>query len=174
MKFGVIYKIEISENDIYVGSTTQILCKRQSNHNSYLKKYPKRKLYKSCIENDIDKIKCIWVADVSYNSNEELRMVEEQYRKELNGNLNMVRCHITEEEKLEYQKDYRENNKDKLLDLQKEYREKNKNEIIERGKKYYENNKNKITETHKKYYENNKEKTKEYNKKYYENKKLNI
>ena len=96
MKTGVIYKIEINENDIYVGSTTQMLCKRQGQHNSDLKEYQNRKLYKSCIENNIDKIKCIWIADVEYNSNAELRMVEEQYRTELNSNLNTIRCHITE------------------------------------------------------------------------------
>ena len=61
---------------------------RQAHHNNALKNQPHQKLYKSCIENNITDIKCVWVADVTFNSIAELRMVEETYRKELNGNLN--------------------------------------------------------------------------------------
>jgi len=118
MNTGVIYKIELNENDIYIGSTTQTLCKRQSAHNSNLKNYPQRKLYKSCIENNVDYIKCIWVADVEYNSNAELRMIEEKYRKELNCNLNMLKCYRSKEDKKENKKEYNdkfyEKNKDKI------------------------------------------------------------
>ena len=140
---GVIYKIEINETNIYVGSTTQKLCKRQGNHN---------------VDNNIDFIKCIWVADVEYNSNAELRMVEETYRKKLNGNLNMVKCYITEqdfrESQKEYKKEHYQNNKDKIIEYKKEYRENNKAKIFESNKLYRENNKAKIIE----YRENNRDK----------------
>ena len=145
---GMIYKIEINENDIYVGSTSKKLCRRQSQHNYYLKnpnsnnydkkRYPHRKLYKKCIENNIDYIKCIWVADCEYNSIEELRMIEEKYRKELNGNLNMKKCYISKEDKKENFKQYC-----------KEYYEENKSKIDEHQKKYYEENKSKINEKQK-------------------------
>ena len=162
MTNGVIYKIEINENNIYVGSTERILCKRQSQHNHDLKKYPERKLYKLCIENNITKIKCIWVADVEFNSKAELRMVEEEYRKKLNGNLNSQRCYTTEEEKKEYQKEtqkeYRNENKEKMKEYQKEYRNENK----EKYKEYRNENKEKIEEYQKKYKNENKEKSKEY------------
>ena len=82
----MVYKIEL-QDEIYVGSTEQKLCVRQSNHNSDLKKYPNRKLYKTCIEQGIDKIKCIWVADIEFNSTAEKRMKEEEYRKKMNGTL---------------------------------------------------------------------------------------
>ena len=134
MKSGVIYKIEISENNIYVGSTTQMLCRRQAEHNRDLKKNLKRKLYESCNENNIDKIKCIWVADVEYNSTAELRMIEEQYRKELNANLNTNKCYTTEQERIEIKKEYYENNKDKILEQRTEYRQKNKETINEKKK----------------------------------------
>ena len=131
---GMIYKIEINENDIYIGSTSETLCRRQSKHNYDKKRYSERKLYKSCIENNIDYIKCIWVADCEYNSIEELRMIEEDYRKKLNGNLNMVKCYQSEEDKKEYDKKYREENIDKIKKYLKEYREENIDKIKEKKK----------------------------------------
>jgi len=139
---GQIYKIELNENNIYVGSTTAKLCRRQAEHNHALKKQPHRKLYKSCIENNITNINCIWVADVTYDSNAELRKIEEEYRKKLNGNLNSQRCYTTEEDKQEYQKEYYQENKDK----KKEYYQENKELIKEWHKNHYENNKIEINE----------------------------
>jgi len=117
---GIIYKIEINENNIYVGSTTQKLCKRQVNHNHDLKKKSHRKLYKSCIENNITNIKCIWVADIEYDSNAELRKIEEDYRKSLNGNLNSYRCYITKEDRKEYINEYHKQNKEKINEKKNE------------------------------------------------------
>jgi hypothetical protein len=128
MKTGLIYKIEVNKNDIYIGSTTQKLCARQNSHNICLKDINKnhRKLYKSCIENNINYIKCVWVADIKYDSIAELRMIEEQYRKDLNGNLNSRRCYITDTERkqtLEYitkwNKKNRENQKDDMIKVSK-------------------------------------------------------
>tara|TARA_R110001606_G_scaffold308201_1_gene455156 strand:- start:48 stop:470 length:423 start_codon:yes stop_codon:yes gene_type:complete len=62
---------------------------------------------------------------------------------------------MTPEEKKEYMKEYRKNNKEK----EKEYREANK----EKMKEYREANKEKMKEYNKEYNENNKEKRKEYN-----------
>ena len=132
---GMIYKIELNENDIYIGSTIKKLCRRQSQHNFDLKKRPHRKLYKSCIQNNINYIKCIWVADVEYNSIEELRMIEESYRKELNGNLNSVKCYTSEAERKKNFKEYC-----------KEYYEENKSKMNENNRKWYEENKSKINE----------------------------
>jgi len=163
---GKIYKIQINEENIYVGSTRQKLCHRQNNHNNSLKKYPERKLYKKCIENNIDSIKCIWIADCEYNSIEELRMIEEDYRKALNGNLNMKKCYVSEEEKKEYSKKYHKENKDKISEKKKEYYQENKIEMIEYSREYRENNKEKIKERKKIYRDENKSKIKEkYNEK---------
>jgi len=64
----------------------------------------------------------------------------------------------TKEQRKEYNKKYRENNKDKIAKQKKEWNEKNKDKIKEQRKEYkkeyYENNKDKIKE----YYENNKDK----------------
>jgi hypothetical protein len=159
---GIIYKIELNENNIYVGSTTQKLCRRQVNHNQSLKKRPHQKLYKSCIENNIKYIKCIWVADIEYNSIAELRKIEEEYRKKLIANLNSYRCYITEEETKELKKKYYEQNKIKISEYQKEYHKQNKIELNEKYKEYCEQNKDKLNEKNKKYREQNKDKIKEY------------
>jgi hypothetical protein len=86
----------------------------------------------------------------------------------------------------EYQKKYRENNKEKIRQSKKEYREKNKEKIRQskkvyrkkygeilsiKNKEYRENNKEKIRQTKKEYSENNKEKIRQTKKLYRENNK---
>jgi len=62
----------------------------------------------------------------------------EEVRLELNGNVNSKRCYITEKQKKEYNKVYRENNREKNKDAikgyEKIYREKNKDAIKEKRK----------------------------------------
>jgi hypothetical protein len=68
------------------------------------------------------------------------------------------------------EKQYREQNRDKILERSKQYRQNNKYKI----KQYYENNKDKILECNRQYRQNNKEKIAELNKQYYENNKDKI
>ena len=70
-----------------------------------------------------------------------------------------------------YQKQYRENNKEKIAEQHKQYYENNKEKIAEQKKQYLENNKEKIVEYKKQYNENNKEKIAEQRKQYRENNK---
>tara|TARA_R110001599_G_scaffold81062_1_gene218876 strand:- start:191 stop:649 length:459 start_codon:yes stop_codon:yes gene_type:complete len=73
---------------------------------------------------------------------------------------------MTPEERKEYNKEWRENNKEKIEEYKKKWSENNKEEIKENKKKYYENNKEKIIEQQKEYQKINKEKIQEYKKKY--------
>ena len=57
----------------------------------------------------------------------------------------------------EYNKEYREKNKEAIYEQNKEYREKNKEAIYEQKKEYKEKNKEAITQQNKEYYEKNKE-----------------
>ena len=68
----------------------------------------------------------------------------------------------------DYQKNYRERNKDKNKEYQKEYYEKNKDDRKKKKKEYCENNGDKIKNLSAKYYEKNKEKIDEKNAKYRE------
>ena len=86
------------------------------------------------------------------------RIKEESFRKEYNGNLNMKKAYISEEEMKERDKEYYENNKEILSEKKKEYYENNKEIINEKRKEYYENNKEIIHEKEKEYREKNKEK----------------
>jgi hypothetical protein len=136
MNKGIVYKIEVGD-ELYIGSTEEKLCARQGSHNRDLKKFPHRKLYKACIDNGIDKIKCWWVADIVFNSFEERRAIEETYRKQLNAELNSLRCYRSQEEKEEYQKQYNIDHKE-----EKKYKK-------QYDKKYNLDHKEKIAEQRK-------------------------
>lgn len=74
---------------------------------------------------------------------------------------------MTKSEKIkEYNRIYREKNKDKIREQRKRYREKNKLKIKEYNESYREDNKDEIKIKRKEYREKNKDKIKEYNKKY--------
>ena len=125
---GVIYYIELAD-DYYIGSTKQKLCKRQGHHNESLnRKNTQSNLYKTARELGIEKLKCVWIEDVIFNSIEELRAREEYWRKkykdEKNSNLNSQVCFQTLEEKKDYDNNYNQ--------LQ---------ETKDRKKKHYEDNK---------------------------------
>jgi hypothetical protein len=72
----------------------------------------------------------------------------------------------------QYQKEYRERNKDKHDAYCRKYYEEHKEEFAERREKYYEENREKLCEGSREYYREHKEeilpRMKEYHKKYYE------
>tara|TARA_R110002126_G_scaffold266298_1_gene409491 strand:+ start:13 stop:705 length:693 start_codon:yes stop_codon:yes gene_type:complete len=87
--------------------------------------------------------------------------IREQFHIDLNkSKLNKNKSYITEEQRLERDKEnstkYRKNNRDQILEYQTDYRNNNKEYIREFLQNYYKNNKEVITEKHKRYYENNK------------------
>ena len=141
---GIVYKIEIGD-ELYIGSTEEKLCVRQGKHNYDLKKFPHRKLYKACIDNGVDKIKCWWVADIVFNSYAERRAIEETYRKELNAKLNSCRCYITLEEKkeqhTEYNKQYYLDHKKKIAEKDRLYRIANRDTINAKRRATYKEQK---------------------------------
>ena len=140
MNTGIIYKIVLNENDIYVGSSKQTISIKQNHHNHLLKhNNSNRRLYNLCNNNNITNIKCIWVADILYDTNDELRIIKERYRIELNANLNMRKYYSTEDERIESQKLLKNNNRDKIKDYQKNYYELNKIKLKTNQRSYYQN-----------------------------------
>jgi len=84
-----------------------------------------------------------------------------------------------QKKRVEYGKQYRQNNKDAVSEYAKQYCEANKEKIKEREKQYrkankeerkqyYETNKERITEQRRQHYEANKERLLEHNKQYYQ------
>jgi hypothetical protein len=147
---GIVYKIEIGD-ELYIGSTEEKLCKRQGQHNYDLKRYPHRKLYKACIDNGIDNIKCWWVADIVFNSFDERRAIEETYRKKLNAELNSIRCYRSQEEKKEDKKQYDLDHKEEKKEYSKKYIIDHKEEIADYQKQYRLDHKEKIAERNRLY-----------------------
>jgi hypothetical protein len=180
-----IYKIEHFENEslVYVGHTTNF-DKRKAHHKSSCKNENNKKfnfkLYQMIRENGgFDRFKMIEVEKYPCKDKREAERRENEVMKELKASMNTYKSFLTEEERKEYNKEYKkeyyetnkekiqeyyETNKEKLQERMKEYRENNKEKIQEYGKEYYETNKEKLQE----YRENNKEKIQEYGKEYYE------
>ena len=144
----IIYKlINYDHPDlVYVGSTTNFTKRKQSHKESCLNEKSKKhnlKLYKMIRDNgNWENWNMIKICDYPCNNKREAEQEEDKYMLELKANMNMVRAFLTEEEKKEYKKQYREGNKEK----NKEYREANKERIQEIKKEYYETNKNTILE----------------------------
>lgn len=73
----------------------------------------------------------------------------------------------------EYQKNYRQDNKEDIADLKKDFYQVNKEEILEKQKEYREDNKEQISKKKKFYYQNNKNKIKDTHKKYDKKQRMN-
>ena len=154
---GKIYTIRCRTDDtlIYVGSTMQSLSKRWGGHKVHSKEESrKNRLIYTTINGDWDNwyielyelYPCSCKAELCKKEGEIIRLI---------ANLNV---------KIEgrTQKEYRDNNKEKIAEKKKERYEENKEKIAEQKKEYRDNNKEKIAEKLKEWYEANKEKRKEY------------
>ena len=107
---GFIYKIEV-EGQLYIGSTKQkYLSSRQGDHNKRLNN-PNYKdyniyLYRFCREKKVKKIICEIIETVD---DSELKILEQEYINMLEPSLNSYRVYRTEEERLEYKKNWKSN-----------------------------------------------------------------
>jgi predicted GIY-YIG superfamily endonuclease len=142
---GRVYKIEINENDIYIGSTIQTLRRREIHHNSHLRKNVyKCKLYEKCREHNITNIICILLEQKEVEDIDEIRLLEQEYITKLQPSLNSWSAYtgLTREE---YGKEYNKKNKEDIKEKRKEYYNKNIDKIAEKSKQYRENHREKIT-----------------------------
>ena len=169
---GRIYKIEPicehDENEVYYGSTCQLLCKRMDGHRGDYKswkagKRDKTSSYELFEKYGVENCKIYLVELYPCETKEEL-LAREGYHIKTNKCVNKIVAGRT-------QKQYYEDNKEILLKQQKKYYEDNKEILLEQQKKYdlenkdkiktyRENNKDKFIEKSKIYYQNNKEKLK--------------
>jgi len=153
---GKIYTIRCRTNDtlIYVGSTTQPLCKRFYQHKIYSNKDKVKHLliYKT-INNEWDN----WYIELyelyPCSCKEELEKKEGEIIR-LIGNLNMKIAGRTNKEYIQdhivkikdLRKKWENNNKDSIKEYQDNYREQNREKNIDYAKNYYNANKEKIAE----------------------------
>jgi len=173
---GKIYKlVDPNTNEtIYIGSTIQTLSMRMVGHRTTYKRYIKNnnkhsKLYDKIKEIGIENIRIVLLEEGEYNSIEHLRAKEDEYICKLNiiqTGYNMKRAKRDQKQWEEDNKDkikkqkkkYYENNKIKMSQQQKQYWEKNKDKTLQQKKQYYYNNIDNISNRHKQYYYNNKDK----------------
>ena len=123
---GRIYKIISDEtNKIYIGSTTQPLSKRLSVHKAHYKQYLEGRYHKVSSFDliSLGPVQIILIEACPCNSKEELEARERHYINE-NKNIVVNKVHPTrtvkeyylenKEDKLKYQKEYRQENKEKI------------------------------------------------------------
>jgi hypothetical protein len=177
-KNGKIYRIVCNQTGLqYIGSTCKTLKQRLQQHKTSYKCYNGGKgnyitSFKIIEKNDyvivlIEDFPCdrkeqlnarerFYVESMTcVNKNSPNKLIElgqveysKQYNKEYyNENKDKIS---------EQQKDYYNENKDKILDYQKDYRNENKNKILDYQKDYRNENKDKILEQQKQYYNDNK------------------
>ena len=139
---GKNYKIYNTINDdIYVGSTSQMLCKRMRDHRKCINVLAKQHypLYQAFKAYGVENFFIELLEKCPCHDIEELRKKEGEYIRELRPSMNKV---IAGRKKKEYQAEYRENNKDYIRQLKHQYRENNQDKILQ----YIENNKERITQ----------------------------
>jgi len=169
-----IYKIVSDDcpEFIYVGSTKS-LTDRKYSHKQTCNKPNKRnhncKVYQTIRENGgWENWRMVIVEECGDISKIQARIREEHFRMEFNANMNSCKAFISEDDKKEREKQYREDNKDTIKEQKKQYYETNKDKLKEHMKQYYEANKDKFKEINKQYHEANKDTRNIYFKQYRE------
>ena len=148
-----IYKIECNiSGKIYIGSTCKkTLAERMSQHRSDYKRYLNGN-YHYISSFDIIKdgdYDIILIESFPCDSKDELYAKERYWTNELDCvNRYKNQGLFNELGEKEYKKEYREINKDKINEKNKEYYEQNINKILKYQEEYRDNNKEKINEKH--------------------------
>ena len=157
-----IYKLwSPSKNIVYIGSTTQPLCKRLVVHLSYYKAYNNdntKKYYTSFMVLECNDYKIELLEEYKCNNRQQLEQKEGEYIKNNECCNKYIAGRTTQE--------YYIDNIDKIKEQSKQYRITNADKIKEQMKEYYITNADKIKEHMKEYYINNADKKKKYDKQY--------
>ena len=155
---GKIYKLwSPSKNVVYIGSTTQLLCKRLVVHLSYYKAYNNdntNNYYSSFLVLDCEDYKIELLEEYACNNRQQLENKEGEYIR----NNECVNRYIAGRTTKEYYID----NADKLKEQTKQYRITNADKLKEKRKEYYIINADKKKEYMKQYAITNTDKRKEY------------
>jgi len=153
----IIYKIQHIDNPelLYVGSTTQFTkrkCSHKSNCGNPNNKNHNAKLYQMIRDNgNWDMFIMIVVKEFPCDNKREAECEEDKVMRQMKSSLNTTRAFVSPEERQEYQKQYRQKNKEEIAIKDKQRRERNKDKIAERGKIYRTEHKDEIAERKKIY-----------------------
>ena len=165
---GKVYKI-VGNGKVYVGSTTRpLLCQRMTCHRSNFKRWKNGTDVKrtcssyECIEDPECYIELL--ESCPCNSKDELHKCESKWIRSLECVNRRIEDRTKQEwyqdhidEKKEYDKTYREQNKERKKENDIKYQMEHKDEKKEYDKLYREKNKERIKQIQKEYHEKNKE-----------------
>ena len=166
---GKIYKVlNILDNEVYVGSTTQTLSKRLSEHKIRTNDTTRHhKLNEHMRSLGIDNFYIELIENYPCNTKEELCAKEGEWIRSI-GTINKIIHGRTI-------KEWRHDNKDKIQeyrlqrkDIEKQYRKDNKDKIKAYRDTYKANHKDAMEAYHKQYREDNKDNKQKYDKQYKE------
>ena len=181
---GKIYKIYCNiTGETYYGSTVQSLAKRVGQHRETYHKWKKGDFGYMKSFDIIDRGEYVYSLVEEYPcENKEQLYARERYwienneciNKHIPGRTNKEWYQDNKEKVLEKAKKHREQNKEHLLEKEQEYREQNRENLRAGYKKYREQNKEKVAEKQKEWREQNKEKVAEKQKEWREQNKEKI
>ncbi len=164
---GKIYKLTSHQtDDIYIGSTKDILSRRFFSHKSDYNRYIQEKDSKYLTSYELLKYEdCVIILLELYpcGSRDELR-ARERYYQDLLPCVNKQRAYRTIEDAKSDRKIYEEVNKEHIRTQQKEYCKNRPEQIKISSKKSYEKNKESRQERNNQWKEDNKERLAEYRK----------
>ena len=149
---NIIYKIQHKTIDelIYIGSTTNFAKRKYSHKHSCNNEkgvaYNEKKYVMIRENGGWDMFDMVLVKKYPCNDYLEAHAEEERIRREMNANMNAIRCFATQEEHKQNKQKYRETHREQINQKTKEYRETHKEEIKEYFKQYYETNKEEFSE----------------------------
>jgi hypothetical protein len=107
----------------YVGSTKSF--RQRKNYHKEKSLIHNSKLYVTIRENGgWDNWRMVILEECGEITYTQARIKEEEHRVKLNANMNSYKCYRTTEEKKEYDKEWKENNKEFVLNYHKEYNKK--------------------------------------------------
>ena len=86
---GIIYKMYFGKW-LYIGSTTDIKNRQKTHNYDYKTLLKDSKLYQVARENNVENIECELIEEIEINDIEDLRKKEEEYRINLDANLNEI------------------------------------------------------------------------------------
>lgn len=158
---GKIYIIRNTENDqVYIGSTCQSLAQRMAQHRIDKNKHPSYKLYQAFTEMGIDKFYIELIEDYPCERSEQLlareghfirqhNSIVDGYNKVVSGRTNKEYREDNKEKIAQQQKEWFKNNPDKRKQYDTEKRIKHYDKVRERERLYKSKNKEKIMEKRK-------------------------
>jgi hypothetical protein len=179
-----IYKISNDEGQMYIGSTKMDLTRRLQLHKSAYVLFlnNKRKFYTVFHIFNGNNINIECLEELEKVSPQAAKLKETEYICSFPTCVNKNKAFTTYEDKLQYQIQYYNDNKEKCLQNVKQWNLENKDKYLQYQKQYYNENKEKhktyyqtkkpiFKQAQKEYYEKNKDKIIERQKQYYKNKK---